>query len=146
MLRDKLVCGVNHDAIQQKLMAQNPAELIFAKAMELAQRIEIAEKDACSVMTSKDSPLSKDSSNPNAQEDHKTRTFHRKSTKKESKKELHVRSTLISYHRCGGPIWLLHASLKKLCAMCVKREDTLHECVGVGVSARARNKTKGHTT
>lgn len=67
MLRDKLVCGMNHDAIQQKLMAQNPAELIFAKAMELAQRIEIAEKDARRVTTSKDSLLSKDSSNPNAQ-------------------------------------------------------------------------------
>ena len=36
-------------------MAQNPAELTFAKAMELAQHIEIAEKDACRVMTSKDS-------------------------------------------------------------------------------------------
>lgn len=43
MLRDKLVCSVNHETIQQKLMAQNPAELTFAKAME---RIEIAEKDA----------------------------------------------------------------------------------------------------
>ena len=47
-------------------MAQTPAELTFAKAMELAQCIEIAE-DAHRVMTSKDSSLSKDSPNPNTQ-------------------------------------------------------------------------------
>ena len=145
MLRDKLVCGMNHDAIQQKLMAQTPAELTFATAMELAQRIEIAEKDARRVTTSKDSPLSKDSPNPNAQEVHKTRTFHRKSTKKESKNRMSA-ARRYCITDVVAPIRLLHASLKKLCAMRVKREDTLHECVGVGVSARARNETNGHTT
>ena len=146
MLRDKLVCGVNHDTIQQKLMAQNPAKLTFAKAMELAQRIEIAEKDARSVMTSKDSPLSKDSSNPNAQEDHKTRTFHRKSTKKESKKESHVRSMSISYHRCGGPHLAPACKFKEaMCYACKKRGHTARVCPSRSFS-KGQNETKGHTT
>ena len=137
MLRDKLVCGVNHEAIQQKLMAQNPAELTFAKAMELAQRIEIAEKDARRVTTSKDSSQSKDTPNPNAQEVHKTRTFHRKSTKKESKKESRDRSTSISCHRCGGPHLAPACKFKEaMCYACKKRGHIARVC-------RSRSFSKG---
>ena len=79
MLRDKLVCSVNHEAIQQKLMVQNPAELTFSKAMELAQHIEIAEKDASRVTaTGNVSPPSKDTSTLSVQEVHNTRTSRRK--------------------------------------------------------------------
>ena len=43
MLRDRLVCGVNHEGIQKKLLAEK--DLDYAKAFSLAQAIEAAEKD-----------------------------------------------------------------------------------------------------
>ena len=42
MLRDRLVCGVNHEKIQQKLMSEK--NLTYATALELAQTMEAAEK------------------------------------------------------------------------------------------------------
>jgi len=43
MLRDRLVCGVNDSRIQRRLLAE--LELTFKKAYELAQAIEMADKD-----------------------------------------------------------------------------------------------------
>ena len=43
MLRDRLVCGVNHEAITNCLLSEK--KLTFDKAMELAQAIESAERD-----------------------------------------------------------------------------------------------------
>ena len=43
MLRDRLVCGVNHEAITNRLLSKK--KLTFDKAMELAQAIESAERD-----------------------------------------------------------------------------------------------------
>ena len=42
MLRDRLVCGINHDGIQQRLLAEKG---LNEKALELALVIESAEKD-----------------------------------------------------------------------------------------------------
>ena len=43
MLRDRLVCGVNNEAITNRLLSEK--KLTFDKAMELAQAIESAERD-----------------------------------------------------------------------------------------------------
>ena len=43
MLRDRLVCGVNHDGIQRKLLAEK--NLTYDKAYELAVAVEAAERD-----------------------------------------------------------------------------------------------------
>ena len=43
MLRDRLVCGVNDTRIQKRLLAET--DLPFKKAFEIAQAIEMAEKD-----------------------------------------------------------------------------------------------------
>lgn len=43
MLRDRLVCGVNHDTITNRLLAEK--KLVFDKALELVQSIESAERD-----------------------------------------------------------------------------------------------------
>ncbi|XP_061584204.1 LOW QUALITY PROTEIN: uncharacterized protein K02A2.6-like [Cololabis saira] len=43
MLRDRLVCGVNDDSIQRKLLSHR--ELDFKKAWEIAQSMETADKD-----------------------------------------------------------------------------------------------------
>ncbi len=42
-LRDRLVCGIEADGIQHRLLAE--AELTFEKALKLAQAIETANKD-----------------------------------------------------------------------------------------------------
>ena len=44
MLRDRLVCGVNHDTIQSRLLAEK--DLTYDKAIELAQAVETAQKNA----------------------------------------------------------------------------------------------------
>ena len=47
MLRDRLVCGINNDRIQKRLLAEK--ELTFAKALELATAMELAEKSAVDI-------------------------------------------------------------------------------------------------
>ncbi len=42
MLRDRLVCGVNHEGIQKKLLAEK--NLTYETAFTLAQAIEAAER------------------------------------------------------------------------------------------------------
>ena len=44
MLRDRLVCGINHVPIQKRLFAES--NLTFKKAFEIAQAMESAEKNA----------------------------------------------------------------------------------------------------
>ena len=44
MLRDRLVCGVNHKTIQKRLLSER--DLTYEKAYSLAQAIEAAERDA----------------------------------------------------------------------------------------------------
>ena len=42
MLRDRLVCGVNHAGIQKRLLAEK--DLTFTNALDIAQALEAAEK------------------------------------------------------------------------------------------------------
>ena len=56
MLRDKLVCDLKSEHIQNKLLAQ--ADLTFGKALSLAGAIETAYKDA-SELNAKASDVSK---------------------------------------------------------------------------------------
>ena len=42
MLRDRLVCGVNHAGIQKKLLAEK--DLTFTKALDIDQALEAAKK------------------------------------------------------------------------------------------------------
>ena len=127
MLRDKLVCDVNHKAIQQNLMAQNPAELTFAKAIELAQRIEIAEKDARRVTRGNSSSPNADTSKQ--QEVHKMHSYRRRN----KIYELHGQRPPVSCHRCGGP---------HLAPACKFKEDMCYACKKRGHIARVcRSKT-----
>jgi len=43
MLRDCLVCGINHHAIQRRLLAEK--NLTFEKALEISLAVEAADKD-----------------------------------------------------------------------------------------------------
>ena len=44
MLRDRLVCGVNHQGIQRKLLAES--DLTYSSALKLAKTVEASERDA----------------------------------------------------------------------------------------------------
>ena len=44
MLRDRLVCGINHEAIQRKLLAEK--DHTYESSYQLAQSIETAEQDS----------------------------------------------------------------------------------------------------
>ena len=52
MLRDHLVCGLNDDRIQRRLLAE--LELTFGKALPLAQAIKTADQDTKDLATSRD--------------------------------------------------------------------------------------------
>lgn len=43
MLRDRLVCGINHQVIQRRLLAEK--SLTFDKALEISLAVEAADKD-----------------------------------------------------------------------------------------------------
>ena len=47
MLRDRLVCGINHRGIQRKLLTE--ADLTFDRAYALAQSVESSERDSKSL-------------------------------------------------------------------------------------------------
>ena len=47
MMRDRLVCGVNDERIQRRLLAES--RLDFKKALELATGMEIADKNTCDI-------------------------------------------------------------------------------------------------
>ena len=49
MLRDRLVCGVNHEGIQRKLLSER--NLTYDKAFELSVAIETAERDTKDLKT-----------------------------------------------------------------------------------------------
>ena len=53
MLRDRLMCGVNHDTIQRKLLAET--DLTYEKAYTLAQGIEASKRDTLDPKGSKNS-------------------------------------------------------------------------------------------
>ena len=55
MLRDHLVCGINHAGIQQRLLAE--IGLTYEKALELALVIESAEKDTKEVKIANGKPF-----------------------------------------------------------------------------------------
>lgn len=46
MLRDRLVCGINDDAIQRRLLSETTPKLDFKKALEISQGMETAASNA----------------------------------------------------------------------------------------------------
>ena len=46
MLRDRLVCGVNDDRIQRRLLLEKEPRLDFKRALELANLIVTADKNS----------------------------------------------------------------------------------------------------
>ena len=51
MLRDRIVCGINNDRIQQRLLSEKG--LTYKKALELSQGLETAAKSVCELQSTK---------------------------------------------------------------------------------------------
>ena len=85
MLRDRLVCGVNHPGIQRKLLSEG--DLSYKDALALAQSIEAAEDDARKLGGSTTTPA--------------LQPVNFTSQKLNSPSP----SRSITCYRCGGPSW-----------------------------------------
>ena len=93
MLRDRLVCGINHAGIQRKLLSEG--DLSFSEALAFAQAIETAEQDAKKL----DSAVSQQPATVN---------FIPKSGKSPSSPQ-----TPPTCYRCGGPHLATHCRHKE---------------------------------
>ena len=62
MLRDRLVCGINDDAMQKRLLAES--KLTYKRAIELAQSLEMADKNVKELKTKRLAEHAKPSNYP----------------------------------------------------------------------------------
>ncbi len=114
MLRDRIVCGINDDRIQRRLLSE--ADLTFDKAMSIAVSLETANKNAQDLQTS--GATAKCFSMTKGPRE--TRTF-----KGESRE----------CYRCNGT--------RHTAADCKYKQEKCHACGKVGHLARAcRSKAK----
>ena len=117
MLRDRLVCGVNHDTIQRKLLAET--DLTYEKAYTLAQAIEASERDTLDLKGSKNSsapllPLP---------EVNYSRTF------KHSKGKIPTKRGNPTCYRCGGPHFAPACKfINSECKFCKKKGHIARVC------------------
>ena len=128
MLRDKLVCGLNHEAIQQKLMAEKT--LTYGTALELVQSMEAAEKHT--------QHLAKSSTPQEVH--HAPATFNQK---RKSARNANSQGTPVSCHRCGGPHLATVCKFKEaVCYACRKRGHIARVYRSKGYN-RGQKKTQG---
>ena len=126
MLRDRLVCGVNHKGIQRKLLAES--DLTYDRAFALAQVVEASERDAKALERAPSQPDTQTST-------FKEQEVHHTQTVPDSRKPLAGttqgkgnRST-ISCYRCGGPHLAPQCKHKHVvCRACNKRGHFAREC------------------
>ena len=91
MLRDRLVCGVNHDTIQRKLLGET--ELTYETALKLSLAIETAEKDTRNLRDCKNS------TNPRV---NYMATKSTTLTSTRNKRQLPSNQGTLTCYRCGG--------------------------------------------
>ena len=135
MLRDRLVCGVNHEGIQKKLLAEK--DLDYAKAFSLAQAIEAAEKDTKNLK-----------SGSGASQQGPGLLFH-KNTSHGQRRAKNV-DTPITCYRCGGPHLAPACKYKDaVCTYCKKSGHLEKVCIAkkkaLGSSSAQASAKPGHT-
>ena len=134
MLRDQLVCGINNEGIQNKLLAE--ADLTYGKALDIARSLEVAAQNLQDLRST-----SRTTGNGVSQHDinkvHARNTFKKSTGKGGASSEC---------YRCGKPGHLATACrfkdskcylcgkighLKQVCKSCQKgdRKDTLQKSV-----------------
>ena len=55
MLQDRLVCGVNHQSIQRRLLTEK--DLTYEKALELAKSLKAAENGSLNIVATNTVPV-----------------------------------------------------------------------------------------
>ncbi len=115
MLRDRLVCGINDDVIQCRLLGE--ATLSFTKAMEIAQGMESA------ALHAKD--IQKASGNVQSDAFQVTKT---------------VKVKTVECYRCGGAHYANACKFKEtMCHICCKKGHLAKKCRG----GKSKLKNKG---
>ena len=119
MIRDRLVCGVNHDTIQPRLLAEK--DLTYEKAIEIAQAVEAAEKNAKIIK------------NGNGKQGIHYSTGAARASGKQPVKQEQKKSQPTCY-RCGGPHLAPVCTFKEaICRACQKKGHLAKVC-------RSKNK------
>ena len=122
ILRDRLVCGVNHRGNQRKLLSE--ADLTFDRTYALAQMIEASEWDSKKLS---DKPPGQDSA-AREYELHFSHTFHRRNGKSGRVTEP-ARSPSVTYYCCCGPHLATQCRHKNaVCHYCKKRGYLVRAC------------------
>ena len=91
MLRDQFVAGLNNTRIQHHLLAE--PTLTFTKAQEIAQAMELAERDVQSIQADSQTPVHKIATPPVANNDYPTQSVAQPQSGEQ---------TSCQCYRCGG--------------------------------------------
>ena len=127
MLRDRLVCRVNHKGIQRKLLAEK--DLTYDKAMTLATAIEAAERDSRNLRGTKQDP---ENVNYQTQGAKNSTSGGKRRTADPTKQQ----GTTVTCYRCGGPHLAPTRKFKETeCLYCKKKGHLARVC-------RAKAKAK----
>ena len=103
MLRDRLVCGIKHDRIQQRLLSEG-AELTLERALQIAQSVESAIKQSTVIQNYQ----------------HRTEGVHKVSTQERSYKDCFRRGGRHAADRCNFK--------NKECFFCKNIAQTARKC------------------
>ena len=119
MLRDRLVCGVNHEAITNRLLSEK--KLTFDKAMELAQAIESAERDTRQLQAAQST-----STTPQV---HLTTAHKQKNRQRRESSRPARQGNSVACYRCGGPhLASTCRFINTVCHACKKRGHIVRVC------------------
>ena len=133
MLRDHLVCGVQHEGIQRKLLSEN--DLAYDKAYTLTQAIKAAERDAKNLKTMDKLKLSPA---PEKQ------VLYQQAKPPTDKTPAPPQRRNVTCYHCGGPHLAPACTLKydKVeCSFCKKRGHLVKVCKAKANQQRSHQHT-----
>lgn len=126
MLRDRLVCGINDDSIQRRLLSE--AKLTYKKALEIAQAMETAANNSKDIQQASGA----------AQSD----AVHHVAKERKGKQQKSVEC-----YRCGGPHFASDCGLKdSVCHNCQKRGHIAKVCRGKNKQKKEWGEKPGKAT
>ena len=132
MIRDRLVCGVQHDGIQKKLLAEK--DLTYDKALELAKSIEAAEKNSRQIKNGSGAVFTEPPPKLHYAASGKTP----KSTFKD---------TPVVCYRCGGSHLAPTCKFKEaICRYCKKKGHIVRVCRAAAKNKDSKNPKKAPDT
>ena len=132
MIRDRLVCGVNEEKIQKRLLSEK--DLTYQKAMDLAQAMEAADKDtrvlaAGNPTTSSAQTASGGTTTGTANSGTSEPLHYSPGQKSETVHSDRRDGSKITCYRCGGEHLATVCRFKEtVCRACKKKGHLAHVC------------------